>query len=120
MPLFELCAALLIAAAAVPSQPGAAAERLSLEEAVRRAVARNPTSLIAEQEIRRAEGILKEARAPALPFLTANGFATRLAPQRGTPPAVVTPRDQIAANVQLSLPLFAPQRWLAWAHAGEQ
>jgi outer membrane protein TolC len=101
--------------------PALAQEKISLEEAVRRAVARNPTSLIAEQEIRRAEGILKEARAPALPFLTANGVATRLDSERGTPASgVVANRDQLSANVQLSLPLFAPQRWLAWAHAGEQ
>src|SRR4051812_330328 len=122
MPLFELCAAPLIAAAAAPSQPGAAAERLSLEEAVRRSIARNPTALIADQEIRRAEGLLKEARAPALPFLTANAIGTRLDSARTTAGASqpTLPRDQLTANVTLSVPIIAPQRWLAWSHAGEQ
>ena len=107
--------ALLVAAA-----PALAQERITLEEAVRRAISRNPTALIAEQEIRRAEGILREARAPALPFLSANGTGTRLDSARATSSGVLVARESLAANVQLSMPLFAPQRWLAWAHASEQ
>ena len=107
----------LLAAAA----PALAQEKITLEEGVRRATARNPTALIAEQEIRRAEGILREARAPALPFLSANGTGTRLdAARTTTSSGVLVARESIAANVVLSMPLFAPQRWLAWAHAGEQ
>ncbi len=53
---------LLLALAAAP-------ERLSLEEAVRRAVVRNPSSLAAQQEIARAEGILRELRSPSLPTI---------------------------------------------------
>ena len=100
--------------------PALAQEKITLDEAVRRATARNPTALIAEQEIRRAEGILREARAPALPFLSANGTGTRLDSARSTSTGVLVARESIAANVSLSMPLFAPQRWLAWAHAGEQ
>jgi outer membrane protein TolC len=104
--------------------PAFAQERLTLEEAVRRAIARNPTALIAGQEIRRAEGILKEARAPSLPVLTANGIATRNDAKRCNPGSAcdppVVPRDQVSGNIQLSVPLFAPQRWLSWAHAGDQ
>src|SRR5437899_9711815 len=108
--------ALLMAAA-----PALAQEKITLEEAVRRATARNPTALIAEQEIRRSEGILREARAPALPFLSANGTGTRLdAARTTTSSGVLVARESIAANVVLSMPLFAPQRWLAWAHAGGQ
>ena len=116
----------LAAAPAVLAQ-----ERLTLEEAVRRATARNPTALIAEQEIRRAEGIFKEARAPALPILTANGVGIRLDSARTTPgvvsptnptgaPTLLAAREQLSANLSLSVPLFAPQRWLSWARAGEQ
>jgi outer membrane protein TolC len=111
---------MLVAAPALAQVSAPAIERLSLEEAVRRAIARNPTSLIAEQEIRRAEGIVKEARAPSLPFLSANGVGTRLDSQRGAAGSVFARREQLSANLQLSMPLFAPQRWLAWAHAGEQ
>ncbi|MFN2550345.1 MAG: TolC family protein, partial [Myxococcales bacterium] len=34
--------------------------------------------------------------------------------------ALVAGRDQLSGNVTLSLPLFVPQRWLAWAHASAQ
>src|SRR5207247_6666805 len=68
-----------------------------------------------------SEGILREARAPALPFLSANGTGTRLdAARTTTSRRVLVARESIAANVVPSMPLFAPQRWLAWAHAGEQ
>ena len=103
-----------------------AQEKLTFEEAVRRAVSRNPTALIAAQEIRRAEGILKEARAPSLPFLTGYGVGTRLDNARCNPSPCAPgqtpfiPRDQLSANIQLAVPLFAPQRWLFWAHAGDQ
>ena len=114
MRLRKLAGLLLIAA------PAIAQEKLTLEEAVRRAVARNPTALIAEQEIRRAEGILKEARAPSLPILTANAVATRNDAERDLAGRPVSPLSSRAANITLSVPLFAPQRWLAWSHASEQ
>src|SRR5947208_7278375 len=106
----------LLAAAA----PALAQEKITLEDAVRRAIARNPTALIAEQEIRRAEGLLREARAPSLPFLSANGTGTRLDSSRTSSGTTRVARQSIAANATLSMPRFAPQRWLAWAHAGEQ
>ena len=121
MRLLDAVALFLIAA------PAFGQEKITLDEAVRRATARNPTALIGEQEIRRAEGILKEVRAPSLPFLTANGIGTRIDSARTTynasdptHPNLLAPRDQLSGNVQLSVPLFAPQRWLAWSHAGDQ
>ncbi|HYS08893.1 MAG TPA: TolC family protein [Myxococcales bacterium] len=134
MLLLEVIAFALIAAPP-PARPAQAPgiERLTLEEAVRRAIARSTTSLIAEQEIRRAEGILKEVRAPALPILTASGAATRLDNARtatvitldssGNPvpiTAVQVPRDQLTANLNLTIPIIAPRQWAAWSHAGEQ
>jgi len=110
-------AVLLCVAAAGPAL---SQEKLTLQEAVRRAVARNPTSLIAEQEIRRAEGILKEVRAPALPFLSANATATRNDAEHDLLGRPVTPLSSRTANLTLTIPIFAPQRWLAWAHASEQ
>ena len=100
--------------------PALAQQKITLDEAVRRATARNPTALVAEQEIRRAEGLLREARAPALPFLSANGAGTRLDSARTSSAGVLVARESLAGNVTLSMPLIAPQRWLAWAHAGDQ
>jgi outer membrane protein TolC len=115
MRLLELVGLFLVAS------PAFAQERLPLEEAVRRAVARNPTALIAEQEIRRAEGILKEVRAPAMPILSANAVLTRNDSEHDTTGGtVVAPLSSGTANLSLSVPLLAPQRWLAAARAGDQ
>src|SRR5882724_11136096 len=114
MRLLDAVALLLIAA------PAFAQERITLDEAVRRATARNPTALVAEQEIRRAEGILKEVRAPALPILSANAIATRNDAERDLAGRPIAPLSSRSANVNLTVPLFVPQRWLAWSHAGDQ
>jgi len=114
MRLLDAVALLLIAA------PAFGQEKITLDEAVRRATARNPTALIAEQEIRRAEGILKEVRAPALPILSANAIATRNDAERDLAGRPIAPLSSRSANVNLTVPLFVPQRWLAWSHAGDQ
>jgi len=62
--LLELAALVLVTAPAFAAPPAPPMERLTLDEAVRRAIARNPTALIAEEEIRRAEGIVRRS-APA-------------------------------------------------------
>ena len=84
MLLRRLAALALVASPALAAPQAPAIERLTLQEAVRRAIARSTTSLIAEQEIRRAEGILKEVRAPALPILTGTAVGTRLDAERST------------------------------------
>jgi outer membrane protein TolC len=33
---------------------------------------------------------------------------------------VIQPRDSVIGNVQLTMPLVAPQRWVQWEHAAEQ
>jgi outer membrane protein TolC len=45
--------------------------RFTLDQAIRTALQRNPTLLIAEQEIRRTKGVIIEIRAQALPHVTA-------------------------------------------------
>jgi len=125
MLLRRLAALALVAGPALAAPQAPAIERLTLQEAVRRAIARSTTSLIAEQEIRRAEGILKEVRAPALPILTGTAVGTRLDAERSTTTTsgvttVLVPREQITANAALSVPVIAPQRWAAWSHAKEQ
>jgi outer membrane protein TolC len=104
---------LLLALAAAP-------ERLSLEEAVRRAVVRNPSALAAQQEIARAEGILRELRSPSLPTITGTAAGTRLDAARVLTDRIVQPRDTLTANVALVVPIIAPQRWALWSHAGDQ
>src|SRR5437868_2931983 len=120
------CLVLLVLAAAAPL------ERVTFDEAVRRATARNTNIEIAVREIDRAHGIMREVRAAALPTLYGNGIATRIDASRttstvtlngaGTPvatAATIQPRDSAQGNLQLTLPLVAPQRWVQWSHAAE-
>jgi outer membrane protein TolC len=115
-PTAALCALAFLLGAA----PAFAQEKLTLEEAVKRAVTRNSNALFAQQEIVRAEGILGEARAPSLPTLTANGTILRLDSDRKSGNQVFSPMHQQTANITLLVPLIAPQRWVAWAHASDQ
>ena len=105
---------------ALISAPALAQERLTLDEAVRRALIRNPSAAVARQEILRAEGVLEEVRAPALPTLNANGALLRLDNDRRLNGNVISAKNQTSGNVQLAVPLIAPQRWVAWAHAADQ
>src|SRR5207245_6444686 len=121
---------LLCGAAARAQQP----ERITFPEAVQRAVARNASVRIAVQDISRAHGIMREVRSAAIPTLFANGVYTRLDADRTTGVTVVDPatgatstgtrtvqpRDSWSANLQLAVPLIAPQRWVQWEHASEQ
>ncbi|HEY6910191.1 MAG TPA: TolC family protein [Myxococcales bacterium] len=110
MRLLDAAALFLLAA------PAFAQEKLSLEEAVRRAVVRSVSSVVAEQEIARAQGILEEDRAQSLPAIALNGTYTRFDSPRNAPPS----RNQVAANAVVTVPLIAPQRWLFWSHAADQ
>jgi outer membrane protein TolC len=92
-------------------------QRISLAEALSRAQARNVTMTVAVAEVQRAEALVREARATSLPTLTANGIYTRLDADREFGGRIVSARDQISANLNLTVPLFVPQRWAQWSHA---
>jgi outer membrane protein TolC len=100
--------------------PAFAQEKISLEEAVHRAVVRSVSSIVAEQEIVRATGILKASRAPSLPTITANGIVTKLDADRISNGVVSAYGTQESANLTVTIPLIAPQRWLQWSHASDQ
>lgn len=81
------------------------ARALSLDEAVKRAVARNPTAEVAVQEILRAEALAKQVRAAWLPTVNANGIYTRLDGDRVLNDRVILAANQLSANLQLTVPL---------------
>ena len=103
----------------VEAPPKASAGAITLDEAVKRAVARNPTAEIAVEEINRAEAVAKQVRAGWLPTLTANGTYTRLDNDRMLNGRVALAKDQLTANVQLTVPLIAPRQWVAYARSKE-
>ena len=94
-----------------------AVERVNLPEAIRRAQAANPTAVVAAQEIRRAQALVRQARASSFPTLTGNAVLTRLDHARELGGRVFSAANQQSANVNLTVPLIAPQRWVAWSTA---
>ncbi|MDB4983694.1 MAG: outer rane efflux protein [Myxococcales bacterium] len=116
--LIAVVAASSAAATEVPVGPGAGppadtAERITLDEAVRRALARNPTLAIARAEVARAEGLLEQARAGWWPTLVGNASYTRLDHDRVLNNKVIAAENQVAGNLVLTVPLVAPQGWTA-------
>jgi len=102
---------------AAASTPGPPLERLTLSQALERAAAHNATIATAQAQIRRADGIVAQVRAGALPTLTASGLYTRLDDDRRLGDQVFVPADQINANLTLTVPLLAAQRWVQWQQA---
>jgi outer membrane protein len=115
-----------LAVALLGASPDArAAEKVSLADAVKMALAKNPTAATAEAEIRRAEALATEARAGWYPTLYGNGAYTRLDADRtlagapGAAPRLITAADTVSANLTLAVPLVHPKAWATWSHASD-
>jgi outer membrane protein len=100
---------------------GVPAKPLGFNEVVQRALARNPSVVTALQEIRRAEALVRQARAGSLPTLYANAAYTRLDSDRvfATTGAVIAAANQWYGNLTLAVPLVQTQRWVQWSHAND-
>jgi outer membrane protein TolC len=96
-----------------------APERVTFEEAVRRALARSVATQVSLLEIQRAEGLLSEARAGSLPTIVGNGTYTRLDKDRVLQDRVILSKKQINLNAVGTLPLFVPNRWAQWSHGAD-
>ncbi len=118
-----LAAALASAVAAADEgpEPVAAAREVSFDEALQRAVERNPTALQAIEELGRAQALVEEARAPSLPQLALNGVLTQLdGPRVLNGSIVLLPGTSFNADVMLTIPVLLPAKWAQWAHATDQ
>jgi outer membrane protein TolC len=95
-------------------------ERVTFEEAVRRAVEHHPTVGQAAQAILRAEGLRAQARSVFLPLVSgAVGEAILDAP-RGFAGNITQPQRQATFNATMSYPLLAASRWAAVKQAADQ
>jgi outer membrane protein TolC len=116
-------------------------EKLSLTEAIRRALARHPTAVVAAQEVERSQALLAQARSGSLPSLVLSGSLVRLDGDRvlaGAGPLVsgqvegdrvtsfiygppvsriIAGKNQQAASLTLNVPLVAPRAWTTWSEA---
>ena len=115
--LLLLVSSLAVAQEALPT------ERVSLDDAVHRALQHNPNSRAAVQQVKLAYAQMEEVRSFAFPALTANATFTRLDHDRtittspGNPPQVIVPKNQLGGNLQLVLPLLQPTAWANWSRA---
>lgn len=114
-----IAATALAAALALGAGEPAPLEKVTFDEAVRRALSRNPTALVAAEEVRRADGLLGEARSGSLPFLGVTGTLTWLDANRVSGGRVIAAERQSNATGLVSVPLVAPARWAQWAHASQ-
>jgi outer membrane protein TolC len=93
--------------------------RVTLDQAVSRALDGNPTVTIALAEIDRADALLRQARAAWFPTLVGNASYTRLDGDRRTNGLVTQNQNQFGANLQLTVPLIAPVAHANSAHAAD-
>jgi len=110
--------ALILSTPAI-AQPAPALERITFAKAVQRALEHNPQMLSAEQEVRRAEAQVEQARAPSLPTLSGNATYTRLDADRKLGEQVLAGQNQLNANATVTVPLLAPTRWATWSRAAD-
>jgi outer membrane protein TolC len=95
-------------------------ERVTFEEAVRRAMERNPTVGEAAQAILRAQGFLDQAKSVFLPSLFGGVGTVVLDAARGFDGNVTQPRVQSAFNATLSYAFLDAARWAARSQAADQ
>lgn len=96
---------------APPPEP--TVERILLSDAVSRAMANNTTVLTAIAEVRRADALVEQVRASALPTLNASGSYARIDANQDISPY----NNQFTGAITISVPLLAPASWAQWAHA---
>jgi len=120
--------ALLLATPVFAQPPVAGAEAPALrpidtvtfDEAVARAVEKNPTVAIAAANILRSEAILQQARAAVMPRLGGTVTNTTLDSGRSFGEETVQPRNQSVFALNASSPLLAATQWAARAQAMDQ
>jgi outer membrane protein TolC len=95
-------------------------ERVTFQEAVSRAITRNPSVGEAAQAILRAEALLSEARSVFLPLAYGNVGTAVLDAARGFSGYLVQPKTQTAFNATVSYPVLAASRWAAKNQAADR
>ena len=117
-------AALMLVAVAPGVSPASAqtpapVERVTFDEAIRRAVEKNPSAAIAAAGILRAEGLLLDARSASRLQINGNVTTTTLNTGVEFEGTTVTPRNQLTASGDIRMPLYAPARWARTAQAAD-
>ncbi len=113
--------AALLALLLVPGVAGAqVVERVTFEEAVRRAVTNNPTVQQAAAGIVRAEALMDQVRSLSRPTVDAGFSANVIDPITEFSGTSITPRTQTVTSAGLTVPLLTPVNWARRAQAADQ
>jgi outer membrane protein TolC len=110
-----LCLSSLAHAQAPP-----AIERVTFEEAVRRALEKNPDIAEASQAILRAEALLQQVNTVYRPTINGNVTTTVIDAERGFNEFVTQPQTQSLLGVSVSYPVLAASRWAQRAQTEDQ
>jgi outer membrane protein len=95
-------------------------EAISFDEAIRRAVTNNPTMRQAAAGILRAEALLQQTRAVALPSVNAALTTSLIGPVPEFAGQSVVPRSQLNTSAGLAVPLLMPVEWAQRHQAADQ
>src|SRR5262245_45319585 len=95
-------------------------ERLTFDDAVRRAVTNNPKIQEAFAGILRAEATLQQVRSRSLPLVDVSFTTTVIEPVTQFAGSSIIPRTQTLSTGGVSVPLLAPVRWVERDHAADQ
>ena len=101
----------------LPAQPVA---RLELDEAVARALARNPSVALAATSIARAEALLQQTRSLTLPLVSGGVTNITLDSARGFSGGVTQPQNQVLFSGDVNVPILAAAQWAAVTQARDQ
>jgi len=97
-----------------------AIERVSFDEAVARAIERNPSAAQAAAQILRADALLRQARAATLLNVAGSINSTTLNTGVEFDGTTVVPRSQLTGTIDVSMPLYAPVEWARKTQAQDQ
>lgn len=110
----------LCVAAAAAATGAQTIERVSFDEAVRRAIASHPTVQRAAADILRAEAVLLQARARSLPGVDFELTTNVIDPVTRFSGSAINPRTQTVTTPTIGVPLITPVRWAERLQAADQ
>lgn len=100
--------------------PAQTIERVTFEEAVRRALASHPTIQRAAADSIRADAVLQQVRGRALPTIDASVVTNVIDPVTRFGGSAIFPRTQTVTTASLAVPLVMPVRWAERNQAADQ
>ena len=95
-------------------------ERVTFEEAVRRAIASHPEVQRAAADIMRADAVLQQVRAGSRPSIDAALATNVIDPVTRFGGSAIFPRTQTATTASVAVPLLTPVRWAERNQAADQ